>query len=84
MSDDEILNLFLHRCVVCWHPAQDINHIVLRSRSQSKIDDWKNKVPMCKTCHDLYHEDGVTQEKEDWLTTVRKEFLISIGESEYV
>lgn len=83
MTDEEIFKLFLYRCVVCWRPSLELNHIILRSQSKKGIDDWKNKVPICKSCHDAYHDGGVTQEKITALQVRRAEFLWTIGKEQY-
>lgn len=79
MDDAEIFELFKYRCVMCWHPATEINHIIPRSRNKSLIDDPDNKVPMCNSCHDWYHSGGVTKKKIETVRAKRIEMLTIFG-----
>lgn len=83
MTDAEIFDLFQHRCVVCWQPATEINHINPRSRSKAGIDDPMNKVTLCHKHHDEYHQGGVTHEKLMKMRRRRKDYLDTIGKHQY-
>lgn len=76
--------LFKHKCVMCKHPATEINEIIPRSRSKKSILDWRNRVTLCRNCHMIYHLAGVTQKKIEIMKETRKEFLIAIGREIYV
>jgi 5-methylcytosine-specific restriction endonuclease McrA len=76
--------LFRYRCIQCRQAAQEINEIVPRSRSKKSILDWKNRVPLCRTCHSVYHQDGVTEKKIFNMRIVRMEYLNSVGREKYV
>lgn len=67
-SDKRIMRLFRGRCVVNpAHRATEINEIVLRSRTKGAIDMPNNRVPMCHSCHHIYHWGGVTEQKQEKL-----------------
>lgn len=83
-SDAFIAWLFRYRCVDCKQSATEINEIIPRSRSKKSISDWKNRVPLCRSCHDLYHKDGVTDDKIKRMQTIRLDCLKSFGRLEYL
>ena len=83
-SDEFVFWLFKHRCVMCRKQATEINEIEMRSRSKLSVSNWKNRVPLCKECHEAYHHDGVTDEKMIEMREKRKEYLIAIDREEYV
>lgn len=86
-SDYFIYWLFKYKCVVCKRPATEINEIIPRGRSKKSVLDWKNRIPMCSTCHTGqggFHHNGVTDEKIEVLKGKRIEFLIAINREEYV
>ncbi len=84
-TDLQIYTLFGWRCVQCnKRRASEINHIVPRSRDKTKINDWRNKVPMCHWCHEEYHRGGVTEEKIKYLQDKRAEVLGAMHKSQYV
>lgn len=83
MSDELLWYIYGGRCVVCKRKAVDINHIVPRSADHALIDDWRNKVPLCKTCHDEYHDGGVTEEKMKTMKKMQHDFLIARGKENY-
>lgn len=76
--------LFKYKCVQCKRPATEINEIIPRARSKKSILDWRNRVSLCRRCHDEFHHDGVTDAKIQSLKIARNEFLISMGRMEYV
>lgn len=76
--------LFKYRCIQCKKPGMDVNEIVPRSRSKKSIQDWRNRVVLCRECHHAYHKDGVTDEKILKMKNVRRDFLVSMGRMEYV
>lgn len=82
MDDEQIFSIFNHRCIVCFKPATEMNHILLRSRS-NKSSDWKNKAPLCRTHHEAYHDGGVTLEKTLAMQARRVEVLYMLGRQEY-
>jgi 5-methylcytosine-specific restriction endonuclease McrA len=83
-SDHFIYWLFRYRCVECKKSATEINEIIPRSRSKKAIFDWKNRVPLCKECHQNYHADGVTDFKMRTMQHARREFLKTMGREDYV
>jgi 5-methylcytosine-specific restriction endonuclease McrA len=84
-DDAFVWRLFGRRCVQCkLQIATELNHIVPRSEDRSKIVDWKNKVPMCHTCHTEYHSGGVTQEKIEALQKVRADRLTDLGMAVFI
>ncbi len=83
-SDAFIWFLFKHRCVYCRKPATEINEIVPRSRSKQSIQDWENRVLMCRECHNDYHRHGVNSGTIEDLQQKRVEFLKSMGREKYV
>lgn len=79
--------LFKNKCVMCKKPATVINEIVPRSRWNLATSEWKNRIPLCDSCHtgqDSFHSTGVTDEKISEMKRKRREFLVSMGRSEYV
>lgn len=85
MYDDKFLyRLFDGRCVICKQRATEINHIVPRSENKALINDWRNKVPMCHTHHEEYHDGGVTEEKIFALRHARAAFLLAKGKGAYI
>lgn len=76
--------LFNGRCIVCNQSAEEINEIIPRSRSKHAVEDWRNRVSMCKKHHEEYHHDGVSDEKLKALQETRREYLIAIGRGRYV
>lgn len=83
-TDLAIFKLFLWRCVECNHMATELNHIVPRSSGEQYKNDWKNKVPMCRTCHDAFHSGGVTDTKIQYLQHKRAERLVAMHKEEYI
>lgn len=76
--------LFKYRCVECKRPATEINEIIPRSRWINAADEWRNRVPLCRVCHEKYHHDGVTDLKIQALKLKRNEFLIAMGREDYL
>ncbi len=76
--------LFKYRCIMCKRSADDVNEIVPRARSKKSIADWKNRVPLCRTCHSAYHQDGVTEKKIFDMRLARMDYLKSVGREMYV
>lgn len=76
--------LFHYKCVVCKCPATEINEIIPRSRSKDSVNEWRNRVPMCRECHRKYHDKGVNGVTIRELQDKRTEFLMSFGRKEYV
>jgi 5-methylcytosine-specific restriction endonuclease McrA len=84
-SEHFIQWLFRYRCMECKESKNlEINEIILRSRSKSAIMDWRNRVVLCRTCHEKFHHSGVTKEKVLKMQEQRKEYLKSIGRSQYL
>lgn len=81
-SDDKrIMKLFRGRCIVnLAHPAAEINEIVLRSRTIHATTMKNNRVPLCKSCHRIFHWGGVTDEKMEILRSLALERLKMFGE----
>jgi hypothetical protein len=69
---------------MCNKPATEINEIVLRVRSKTALDDYKNRVTLCGVCHTNYHIGGATKSKMLKMTKKRQEFLFSIGRGDYI
>lgn len=76
--------LFKYRCVMCKRPAQDVNEIIPRSRWTLAAQEWKNRVPLCRNCHNEFHRSGVTNAKIQEMQNKRKDFLIAMNRMEYV
>lgn len=54
---DEILDFYLHTCVVCFLPAVCVHEI--QPKSQRKDwQAWENRVPLCNACHTVVHKVG--------------------------
>lgn len=82
-SDYFIWWLFRNKCVACHKQATEINEIVPRSRSKQSVLDWKNRVTMCRECHNDYHKHGVNSKTQAELQTKRYNFLLMIGRQAY-
>ncbi len=76
--------LFRRRCVMCSKSATEINEIVPRGRSKKSILDWRNRVTLCRSCHDEFHHNGVTAEKIKVMQEKRNYVLLATGRAEYV
>lgn len=76
--------LFMHRCLECKQIAYDIHEIIPRSRSKKSILDYKNRVVLCRSCHEKFHHNGVTIQKIKDMQELRKNYLISISREKYV
>lgn len=76
--------LFRGLCVMCKHPATEINEIIPRSRSKKSILDWKNRITICKECHNKYHFDGVNDKTVKVMQDEREKFLLTFGRKDYV
>lgn len=77
--------LFRYRCMGCRSANQlEVNEIILRSRSKNSIYDWRNRVVLCRECHEKYHHNGVTVDKVQLMQAHRKGYLISIGREKYL
>lgn len=83
-TDAFIWWLFKHRCVVCRKEATEINEIEPRSRSKKNLHDWRNRVCVCRECHNEYHKHGVNDEAIAKMKGQRKNFLLEMGREEYV
>ena len=84
-ADDYFIHwLFRHRCMECQKPGAEINEIIPRSRSKRAILDWKNRVVLCRTCHESFHHNGVTIQKIKAMQETRREYLKSIGREQYL
>ena len=83
-SDSFIWWLFKRMCIMCHHPATEINEIIPRSRSKESILIWSNRVTLCQLCHREFHADGVTDTKIKDMVRKRRQFLIDIGRAEYI
>lgn len=76
--------LFRYRCMDCRRAGQEINEIIPRSRSKKSILDWKNRVLLCRPCHESFHHKGVTSDKIKNMQELRKSYLTSIDREQYV
>lgn len=76
--------LFRYRCMECKRPGQEINEITPRSRSKSAIMEWKNRVVLCRECHEKFHHNGVTMEKQQNMREHRISYLKSIDRLSYI
>jgi 5-methylcytosine-specific restriction endonuclease McrA len=83
-SDSFIWFLYRYRCAECKQPGQEVNEIRLRSRSKRNIEDWKNRILLCRTCHEKFHHNGVTSDKINDMIQLRTDYLVSIGREQYV
>lgn len=82
--DDFIYWLFNHRCIMCKKYGTEINEITPRSRSKDALNDYRNRVPLCSSCHRDFHKDGVTTEKQRIMRMQREIFLIALGRKEFI
>lgn len=81
-DDIRIMKLFRCRCVMnLSHKAFEVNEIVPRSRTKKAITMPKNRVAICRSCHDRYHEGGVTEEKMDEMYRKAVDVLLGFGVS---
>jgi len=69
-----ILWLFDHRCIRCGRKTNTVHEIIPISHGRSSAS-WKNRVPVCNTCHDWSHAVG-TNNSIIILQAKRREFLI--------
>lgn len=69
-----ILWLFDNRCIKCGRPTNVIHEIVPISHGKSSLH-WKNRVPLCQSCHSWAHDVG-TNNSTTTLQEKRKTFLI--------
>lgn len=76
--------VFRRRCVMCSKPSTEINEIVPRGRSKKSLLDWKNRVTLCRTCHDEFHYNGVTDAKIKDMQERRIQALKRLGREEYL
>lgn len=77
--------LFRYRCMECKAGQQlEINEIKPRGRSKKNILDWKNRVVLCRICHEKFHHNGVTTEKIQIMTRHRADYLKAIGREQYL
>lgn len=84
-SDHFIHWLFRYRCMICRTRNQtEINEIVPRGRSKKSIFDWKNRVVLCRTHHEEFHHNGVTNDKIKKMQEQRKAYLMSIDRGKYL
>ena len=83
-SDSFIWWLYRYRCASCKSPGQEVNEIVPRSRSKKSILDWRNRILLCRTCHEKFHHGGVSDDKINTMRKTREEYLLMIGRSEYL
>lgn len=83
-SDNFIHWLYRYRCASCKQPGQEINEIIPRSRSKKSILDWKNRILLCRSCHEKYHHGGVTDVKINDMQKTRRDYLIMVGREEYL
>jgi 5-methylcytosine-specific restriction endonuclease McrA len=84
-SDHFIFWLFRYRCMECRDSKNlEINEIIPRSRSKKSILDWRNRVVLCRTCHEKFHHKGVTQEKIQTMQEHRKTYLKSVDRGAYL
>lgn len=80
---DAIFWLFHDRCVMCGQKAEEVNEIVPRARTRH-AKQWRNQVTLCHSCHQEYHHNGVTHEKQSDLFGKRESFLVTIGREQYI
>jgi 5-methylcytosine-specific restriction endonuclease McrA len=84
-SDYFIHWLFRHRCMECKTGSYlEINEIKPRGRSKKNILDWRNRVVLCRSCHDRFHSGGVKADDIESMQRHRKEYLLMIGREKYV
>jgi len=76
--------LFRNLCVMCKHPATQINEIIPRSRSKESVEDWTNRVAICENCHNEYHKNGVNDKAIAEMQQKRIDFLKEMGREEYL
>jgi 5-methylcytosine-specific restriction endonuclease McrA len=79
-----VMRLFLGRCIMCNHVATEVNHIIPRSRGKEFKDDWKNMAPLCNTCHDAYHDGGVSDDKVKSMQNMRAFRLTNMRKEQYI
>ena len=82
-SREFIVQLFRGRCLICFRPGTDVNEIIPRSRGGDSLR-WQNKVLMCHSDHDKYHQHGVNEQAIEQLQERRIEYLIAIGREDYL
>ena len=82
-DDNFIWWLFRYRCMECKKPGQEINEIIPRSRDRKAIMRWRNRVVLCRECHEKFHHGGVTDEKIAAMKETRRAYLTAIGRGRY-
>ena len=68
IPDDDSLELYKNRCILCRMPTHTLHEIVPRSRSK-KAFEWFNRVPICLACHLRIHQEGAS----NWEDRLRAE-----------
>ena len=66
--------VFGSRCLRCGKATKTIHEIIPIS-SGKKALDWKNRIPLCITCHDWSHSVG-TKNSIPILQKKRREYII--------
>ena len=52
--------LFKYHCLICGHSGSEIHHIIPRSHGEKSMD-WRNRILLCKECHNRIHNDGINK-----------------------
>jgi hypothetical protein len=73
VSKDKIRKLYKNHCVVCLRSPVEVHEIIPRSQTKD-WRKWYNRIPLCKKCHWLIHENG-WMKVGDFLDEKRKERL---------
>lgn len=83
-ADSFIHWLYRYRCAQCRQPGTEVNEIIPRARSKFAVTDWRNRILLCRNCHQQYHHNGVTDVKISAMQVTRAKYLESIGREEYL
>lgn len=79
-DDERIMKLFRGRCIMnLTHPASEINEIIPRSRTNQATTMKNNRVPLCRSCHRIYHWGGLTEVKMQIMYDKAVECLTMFG-----
>ena len=76
LSDKEILEFFLYRCLLNpAHKAVVVHEIVPRSQRPKTWRKFENRVALCHECHDKIHREGNSEVWKDILTKLRSDWV---------
>lgn len=63
-TNDNIMSVYQHRCLLCNKVAHTVHEIVPRSQLPKLWDVAYNRVPVCNVCHTKIHDKGAKHYKQ--------------------